>query len=218
MKKIKKYKSLFSPKSIAIVGASNKKGKIGNIITENILKLGYEGKTYFVNPAYKILKMRRCYASLGEIKDKIDLAIVCVPAKFVLDVVNNGSKNVRNFVIISAGFSESGPEGVKREKDLLVLAKKYKINILGPNCLGFIVPKLKINASFASGMPKNGNISFVSQSGALAVALMDKSSEENLGFSNIISVGNQMQINEIELLEYLAEDRETKVIGMYLEA
>ncbi|HOW60318.1 MAG TPA: acetate--CoA ligase family protein [Candidatus Moranbacteria bacterium] len=217
MKKIKKYKSLFSPKSIAIVGASNKKGKIGNIITENILKLGYEGKTYFVNPAYKILKMRRCYASLGEIKDKIDLAIVCVPAKFVLDVVNNGSKNVRNFVIISAGFSESGPEGVKREKDLLVLAKKYKINILGPNCLGFIVPKLKINASFASGMPKNGNISFVSQSGALAVALMDKSSEENLGFSNIISVGNQMQINEIELLEYLAEDRETKVIGMYLE-
>jgi acetyltransferase len=217
MEKIKTYKSLFAPQSIAIVGASNKKGKIGTIVTENILKLGYDGKAYMVNPSYKILKMRRCYATLSKIKNKVDVAIVCVPAKFVFDVVKDGAKNVKNFVIISAGFSENGAEGAKREQDLLNLAKKYNLNILGPNCLGFIVPGLKLNASFAGGMPKSGNIAFISQSGALAVALMDKADEENLGFSNIISVGNQMQLGEIELLEYLAEDKETKVIGMYLE-
>ena len=209
--------SLFAPKSIAIVGASNKKGKIGTIIAENILKLGYDGKAYMVNPSYKFLKMKFCYPTLSKIKDKVDVAIVCVPAKFVFDVVKDGAKNVKNFVIISAGFSEMGTEGAKREQELLNLAKKHNLNILGPNCLGFIVPELKLNASFAGGMPELGNIAFISQSGALAVALMDKAKEENLGFSNIISVGNQMQLGEIELLEYLAEDKETKVIGMYLE-
>ena len=217
MEKRKTYKSLFVPHSIAIVGASNKKGKIGTIIAENILKLGYTGKAYMVNPAYKILKMRRCYSTLSKIKNKVDVAIICVPAKFVIDVVKDGAKNVKNFVIISAGFSETGEEGAQREKELIELAKKYKLNILGPNCLGFIVPGIKLNASFAGGMPESGNIAFVSQSGALAVALMDKAKEENLGFSNIISVGNQMQLGEIELLEYLGEDKETKVIGMYLE-
>ena len=209
--------SLFAPQSIVIVGASNKEGKIGTIIAKNVSKLGYEGDIFLVNPAYKFIGFKRCYASLSKIKNKVDVAIVCVPAKFVFDVVKDGAKNVKNFVIISAGFSETGAEGAKREQELLTLAKKHNLNILGPNCLGFIVPKIKLNASFAGGMPKSGNIAFVSQSGALAVALMDKAKEENLGFSNVISVGNQMQLGEIELLEYLAEDKETKVIGMYLE-
>jgi len=210
--------TLFNPQSIAIAGASNKKGKIGTILAENILKLGYaSGLVYLVNPAYKILKMRRCHASLSKIKKKIDVAVVCVPAKLVLDVVQDGAENVKNFVIISSGFSEIGEEGAQREQKLLNLAKKYNLNILGPNCLGFIVPGLKLNASFAGGMPEAGNIAFISQSGALAVALMDKAKEEHLGFSNIVSIGNQMQLGEVELLEYLAEDRETKVIGMYLE-
>ena len=212
-----KLSSLFAPQSIAIVGASNKKGKIGKIISDNILKLGYGGKVYLINPAYSFLKMKRCYSALSKIKDKIDVAIVCVPAKFVNDVVKDGAKNVKNFVIISAGFSENGSEGAKREKKLLSLAEKYGFNILGPNCLGFLVPELKLNASFASGMPQAGNIAFISQSGALAVALMDKAKEENLGFSNIISVGNQAQLSEMDLMEYLAEDKKTKVIGMYLE-
>ncbi|NMC87100.1 MAG: hypothetical protein GYA69_01455 [Candidatus Moranbacteria bacterium] len=210
-------KSLFNPASIAIVGASGKKGKIGNIIMENIMKLGYGGDVFLVNPSCKFIKFKRCHPSLGSIGKKVDLAIICVPAKFVIDVVKNGAKNAKNFVIISAGFSETGKEGAKREKELLAIAKKNNINILGPNCLGFIVPKIGLNASFAAGMPDAGNIAFVSQSGALAVGFMDKAKEEHLGFSSVISIGNKMQLGESELLEYLAEDRETKVIGMYLE-
>lgn len=209
--------SLFNPQSIAIVGASNKKGKVGTVIADNVSKLGYKGRIYYVNPSYKILKLKRCYPTLAAINKKVDLAVVSVPAKFVLDVVKEGMKVTKNFVVISAGFSETGSEGAVREKQLLDFAKKNKLNILGPNCLGFIVPKEKLNASFAGGMPSKGNIAFVSQSGALAVALMDKARIENIGFSNVISIGNQMQLDEAELLEYLATDKETKVIGMYLE-
>ncbi len=208
---------LFAPKSIAIVGASNKKGKVGTVITNNILKLGYKGKVYLVNPSYKILKLKRCYSSLNNIKKDIDVAIISLPAKFVLDVIRESSDKVKNFVVISAGFSEIGEDGVKREHELAKLAAERGLNILGPNCLGFIVPKLKLNASFAGGMPKAGNISFISQSGALAVALMDKAKQENISFSNVISVGNKMQLAESQFLEYLAKDKETKVIGMYLE-
>lgn len=209
--------SLFSPKSIAIVGASSKKGKVGTVITENILKLGYRGKVYFVNPSYRVLKFKKCHANISSIKKEIDLAIIAVPAKFVADVIRDAAENVKNFVVISAGFSETGAEGKKREVELENLAKKHKLNILGPNCLGFISPENSLNASFAGGMPQKGNISFVSQSGALAVALMDKAKGENLGFAKIISVGNKMQLDESELLTYLEKDKSTKVIGMYLE-
>lgn len=217
MKTKNSYRGLFAPQSIAIVGASNKKNKIGTILADNILKLGYHGRVYFVNPSYRLLRLKRCYASLGQINKPVDLAIVAVPAKFVLDTVKDGAQNVKNFVIISAGFSEIGQEGVKREQELANLAKKYKLNILGPNCLGFLVPALKLNASFAAGMPPEGNIAFISQSGAIAVALMDMAKSEHLGFSHVISVGNKMQVDETDLLEYLSKDRKTKVIGMYLE-
>lgn len=209
--------NLFDPSSIAIVGASNKKGKVGTVIADNISKLGYKGRIYYVNPSYKILKLKRCYPTLSAIGKKVDVAVISVPAKFVLDVVKEGMKTTKNFVVISAGFSEIGTEGARREKQLLDFAKKNKLNILGPNCLGFIAPKQKLNASFAGGMPESGNIAFVSQSGAIAVALMDKARTENIGFSNVISIGNQMQLDESELLEYLGSDKQTKVIGMYLE-
>jgi acetyltransferase len=208
---------MFLPKSIAVVGASHKKGKIGTIIAENILKLGYEGQVHLVNPAHKILGFRRSYPSLSSIKKKIDLAVVCVPAKFVGDVIKDGAKNVKNFVVISAGFSENGKAGAKLENQLLNLAKKNNLKILGPNCLGFINSRIKLNASFSSGMPAPGNIAFVSQSGALIVALLDRAKKENLGFSNVISIGNQMQLDESEMLEYLEKDEKTKIIGMYLE-
>lgn len=215
--KNKKMESLFLPKSVAIVGASNKKGKIGKVIANNVRKLGYRGKVFLVNPSYKFIGLKKCYPALSAIGEQVDVAIICIPAKFVFDVVKDGSKNVKNFVIISAGFSETGKEGAEREKKLLEFAEKEKINILGPNCLGFIVPSIKLNASFAGGMPKSGNIAFVSQSGALAVALMDKATGENLGFSNVVSIGNKMQVDESELLKYLSSDKQTKVIGMYLE-
>lgn len=208
---------LFNPKSIAIVGAKDEKGKVGNSVCENILNLGYTGNVFLVNPKHEELLGKKCYHELSEIEEEIDLAIIVIPAKFVTEVIEKSSNKVKNFVIISAGFSETGTEGSEREKELLKIAEENNLNILGPNCLGFIVPGLKLNASFAGGIPKSGNISFISQSGALISAILDISKSENFGFSNVISIGNKMQIGEGDLFEYLAQDPETKVIGMYLE-
>lgn len=210
-------KNFFHPKSIAIVGASEAEGKVGNVVAKNILKLGYAGKVFLVNPGHAEMFGQKCYPELENINESIDLAVVVVPAKFVFDVVKNGAEKCKNFVIISAGFSEIGIEGRAREKEIADLAKEKDLNILGPNCLGFIVPELNLNASFAGGMPEAGNIAFVTQSGALAVALMDIAKREQMGFSHIISIGNKMQFDESELIEYLMEDKNVKVIGLYLE-
>lgn len=209
--------SIFNADSIAIVGASQEKGKVGTAIAENLSKLGYKGKVYFVNPTRKEIHGKKCYESLYEIKENIDVAIVVIPSKFVYGVIEKASDKVKNFVIISAGFSEIGGEGTQREKDLRELAEKKKLLILGPNCLGFINPYKKINASFAVGMPEKGNIAFVSQSGALMVAAMDIAKKEGLKFSSLVSIGNKMQLSEVELLQELGKDQNTKVIGMYLE-
>lgn len=208
---------LFNPQSIAIIGASEEAGKIGNILAKNILELGYAGQVFLVNPKYPELLGQKCYANLAAIGAPVDLALVAVPAKFVVSVVKEGSLTTKNFVVISAGFGETDAEGKQREKDLQELATQNGLNILGPNCLGFLAPGLKLNASFAAGMPEAGNISFVSQSGAIAVAMLDMADKGEMKFSHVISVGNKMQIDEAELLEYLGADPTTKVIGMYLE-
>lgn len=232
---MRNLEKLFNPSSIAIVGVSAEEGKVGNVIAKNISTLGYEGEVFFVNPKHSEIFGKKCYSELKEIKEKIDLAIIVIPAKFVNRVIKESAKLVKNFVIISAGFAEvhpvkspqsgvggaefngAGNEGKKREAELKKIAEENNLNILGPNCLGFIIPSLKLNASFAGGIPEAGNISFVSQSGALAVAMMDIAKNEGIKFSSIISIGNKMQIDETELLEYLGEDGNTKVIGMYLE-
>lgn len=208
---------LFNPKSIAIVGASQEEGKVGNVIAKNILELGYAGEVFLVNPKYDEIFGNKCYKNLSEIKSEVDLAIMAIPAKFVNQEIKNNADRVKNYVVISAGFSEIGEEGKKQEDELAKIVEENNLNILGPNCLGFIAPEIKLNASFAGGMPKSGNISFISQSGALAVALMDKAEKEGMKFSNIVSIGNKMQISESEMLEFLVQDENTKVIGMYLE-
>ena len=210
-------KKLFNPASIAVVGASDEAGKVGNVIVKNLFDLGYAGEVFLVNPKHEKMLGRKCYKNLNGIEKEVDLAVFAIPAKFVNDEIKNSAQKVKNFVVISAGFSETDAEGKAREKELMEIAEKNDLNILGPNCLGFIVPSLGLNASFAGGMPGAGNVSFVSQSGALAVALMDIAERENIGFSNIISVGNKMQLDEVALLEHLGQDENTKVIGMYLE-
>lgn len=207
----------FNPKSIAIVGASEEEGKVGNVLAKNLLNLGYAGEVFLVNPKHEEMLGQKCYKSLAEIEKEVDSAIVAVPAAAVGAVIKEGSNKTKNFVVISAGFSEIGKEGKAREEDLGKIAEENNLNILGPNCLGFIIPSLKLNASFAGGMPEEGNIALVSQSGALAVGLMDGAKEASLKFSGIFSIGNKMQIGENEMLEYLANDEKTKAIGMYLE-
>jgi len=216
-KQMKNLENLFNPNSIAIVGASEEEGKIGNIISRNLLELGYSGKVFFVNQSHEKIFDQKCYKKLSEIGEAVDLAIIAVPAKFVVDIIVDGKDIIKNYVIISAGFSEIGKEGMEQERKISELAKANQLNILGPNCLGFISPKKKLNASFASGIMESGNISFVSQSGAIISALMDIAGKENIGFSQIVSIGNKMDVDEVSMLEFLASDQETKVIGMYLE-
>ena len=209
---------LFNPNSIAVVGASEKEGKVGNVIAKNLANLGYPGEVYFVNPKYSQVLGKKCHKNLEEISEKVDLAVISIPAEFISEVIRKNADRIKNYVVISSGFSEIGEMGKKREQELMALARENNLNILGPNCLGFIVPRLKLNVSFAGGMPEAGPVSFVTQSGALAVALMDMAEKENMRFSSIVSIGNKMEISESEMLEFLESDKNTKVIGLYLES
>lgn len=212
-------KNLFEPKSVAVIGASSTEGKLGYAVFKNLATLGYKGKLFPINPKGGELLGHPIYKKLSEIKEKIDLAIVMVPAEFVTKVLAEcGKQKIKNIVIISAGFKEIGGDGIKRENAVKKLIEKYKFNLIGPNCLGIINTNFRLNASFAEGMPMRGNVGLISQSGAMAVAISDWAYTHNLGFSKIISLGNKAGVNEIDLLEYLEKDKSTKVILMYLES
>jgi len=214
---MKNLENLFNPKSIAIVGASEEEGKVGTAITKNILELGYAGQTFLVNTKHETLFGRKCYKSLNEIESAVDLAIIVIPAQFVNQVIKEAANKDKNYVVISAGFAETGEEGKAREEELKNIAAENNLNILGPNCLGFIIPSLKLNASFAPGMPEAGNIALVSQSGALIAATFDLAKKSGLKFSGVFSIGNKMDVSETNLLAYLEKDAKTKVIAFYLE-
>lgn len=210
---------IFKPKRIAIVGASRTPGKLGHDVLLNATQYGFKGEVIPVNPKADEIADLTCYPSLAKIPGKVDLAVIMVPAPFVEKVIKEcGAKKVKFAVIISAGFKETGEAGHALEDKLVKTAAKHGVRIVGPNCLGFINTANKLNASFASGMPSSGNISLVSQSGAMGVAMLDWAYESNLGFAKIVTVGNKADIDEVELLNYLAQDRETKVIMMYLES
>ncbi|MFH1426417.1 MAG: acetate--CoA ligase alpha subunit [Candidatus Kerfeldbacteria bacterium] len=210
---------LFSPKSIAIIGASRTPGKLGHDVLLNVKKFGYTGKIYPVNPKAEEILGLKSYAEVSDIKAAIDLAVIMVPAKYVAEVLREcGKKKVPFALVISAGFKEVGGVGEKREEELLEIAKKYGIRIVGPNCLGLINPFVGLNASFAVGMPARGNIGLISQSGAMGVAILDWSYQTKLGISKMISIGNKSDIDEVDCLEYLARDKDTKVIMMYSES
>lgn len=219
MKQKNNFDKLFYPKSIAVVGASATDGKVGNSIAKNIIGNKYKGNVYFVNPKYQEIFHVPCYKSIEDIPVKnIDCTIVVVPAKYVEEVIRNGSDKCKNYVVISAGFGEKGIQGHNREMSLLNLAKEKDLKIMGPNCLGFINSKISLNASFASGMPNsNSKTVFISQSGALAVASMDKAEKEKLGFSQVISIGNKMQVDITSLIEYFTDDEQIETIAIYAE-
>jgi len=209
---------LFRPNSIAVVGVSDEKEKIGSVIFKNILDGGYKGNLFPVNPHHTTLFNKKCYKTISEIPEKVDLIIVAIPAEFVIGVIEDaGKKEVKAAIIISAGFKETGTKGAKMERQLIEVAKRYGIRILGPNCLGTIVPSEKLNATFAASNAIPGNIAFLSQSGALCTAILDMSLDKNLGFSHFLSLGNKADINENELIDLWSVDPEVEVIGAYLE-
>ncbi|MHA1272900.1 MAG: acetate--CoA ligase alpha subunit [Promethearchaeota archaeon] len=207
----------FNPKSIAVIGASATPGKVGNTVLNNIIKSGFKGKIFPINPRADEILGHKAYKSVLDVPDEIDIAIFVIPGKFVCDVAEDcGKKGVKGLIIISAGFKEIGGEGVEREEKLVQIGKKYNMRILGPNCLGFI--GLNYNGSFAAETPKKGHIAMISQSGAMLTGMMDYSMEQAFGFSCNISLGNKCDLSAVDFIEHLANDPETKVILCYLES
>ena len=211
-------KVFFSPRSVAVIGASRQEGAVGHEIVKNLLKYNYPGKIFPVNPkAEKILGLK-CYPSVLDIEEDVDLGVIAVPARIVLKVAEEaGEKGLKGLIVISAGFKEVGLEGARRERELVKICRKYGMRLLGPNCLGLINTSTPINASFAPQMPKRGGIAFASQSGALCTAILDWAVREGVGFSNLISLGNMADMDETDFMELLAEDPATRVILIYVE-
>jgi acetyl coenzyme A synthetase (ADP forming)-like protein len=212
--------SMFCPTSIAVLGASNRKGSVGNAVMTNIISGGFAGNLYPVNPSSETILGLRCYSSILEIAEPVDIAIIITPSKVVPQVLEEcGKKGVKAAIIISAGFKEIGEQGKILEQKIKSIAKSYGIRILGPNCIGFINtdPKVSLNASFTKAMPKSGDIALVSQSGAICVAMLEYAKMRNIGFSKVFSTGNKADLNENDLLTIFANDDATKVILMYIE-
>ena len=208
----------FNPGSVAVVGASREEGKTGYSIISNVVKYGFQGKIYPVNPKASEIMGLKSYPDLLSIEGAVDLAIIVIPPKFILNTIDEcAKKGIKSVIIISAGFKETGGEGRKLESELVEKARGYGIRLLGPNCLGLIDTNSSLNASFAAGMPPKGNIAFFSQSGALCTAILDWAVGNNVGFSKFVSLGNKADLSELELIQTLADDPETSVILGYLE-
>jgi len=207
-----------SPKSVAILGASNTPGKLGYAVLQNVLQYGFPGPIYPINPKGGEILGLTAYKSVSEVPGPIDLVVVVIPSQFVAEALEEcGQKGVRGAVIISAGFRETGPEGMQRERELVRIAQKYGMRLIGPNCLGIIDTFVPLNASFAATMPAQGTIAFMSQSGALCTSILDMALAENVGFSRFVSLGNKADLNETDFLRAWADDPHSRVITAYLE-
>ncbi len=207
----------FNPKSIAIVGASGTQGKVGYNVLKNIIDSKYSGKLYPINPRAKDILGTKVYKSVLDVPEDIEVAIFVIPGKYVNKMVEEcGKKGIKGLIVITAGFKEIGGEGIERELELIEIAKKYRMRVIGPNCLGFI--GINYNGSFAVHTPKKGEIAMISQSGAMLTGMMDYSMDQAFGFSCNISLGNKADMDEVDFIEYLADDPNTKVILCYLES
>lgn len=213
-------KPLFEPASLAVIGASPKESSVGHAVFKNLLLNGYRGVLYPVNPTRNSVMGVKCYPSIEAIPDPVEACIIVIPAPAIPEVLRAcGEKGVHSAIVISAGFKEAGEEGKRLEAEIASIAREKGIALLGPNCLGLINtdPEMSMNASFARRMATQGNIAFMSQSGALCTSILDYALGNNIGFSKFISFGNKSDITELDLLRYLGEDPLTDVILMYVE-
>ena len=212
----KKLETFFKPKSIAVVGASKNSTKIGHAAMKNILISDYECNLYPINLKEDEILGLKCYKKLGDVPGKIDLVLVSVPALKVPQIIKECvQKNVENVIIISSGFSEIG--NYELENEIKKIAKKSKIRILGPNTMGYKNASDSLDASFVFGVPRKGNLALISQSGALGIGMIYLANNEFVGVSKIIGVGNKLDIDDDDLIDYFSTDPETKVIGLYIE-
>lgn len=211
---------LFAPRAVAVVGASARKDSVGQSVFRNLLSSGYTGVVYPINPKHRSILGVRSYANVLEVDDDLDLVVIAVPASAIPQVLDEcAQKGVRSAIVLSAGFKETGAEGAVFEEEMRKRAEKAGIALLGPNCLGLINtdPAVSMNATFARVMAAPGHVAFLSQSGALCTSILDYARAQHIGFSKFISFGNKADIDEIDLLRYLATDAQTSAILMYVE-
>ncbi len=209
---------LFFPGKVAVIGASRQPGKVGHDILANLVKGGFTGEIIPVNPSGDTLFDLKVYPSLREYPGTVDQAVVAVPKPHVLSSVKDAlAKGAKSIIMITAGFKETGEEGAALERQLAELCHRSGARLVGPNCLGLLNTRNRLNSSFAGNLPKEGKIGIFSQSGALCTSILDLAEGRNLGLSKLISIGNKADINEDHLLEYFAGDPDTDVIVGYLE-
>jgi len=216
-------KDLFQPLSIAIIGASREPGKLGHTTLKNIIQSGYQGRIYPVNKNADEILGLKCYSDVSSIPGNIDLIIFSIPAQLVLPILKSAiesKKNLKSAIIITAGFKEIGLEGARMEKEIREVFKHNNIRAIGPNGVGFIDMATPLNATFlpSEKLPPHGQITFFSQSGGLCMAILDWTIQEQIGISKLISLGNKIDVDEIDLIDYLSQDQDTSVILGYLEA
>ena len=212
----------FNPKTVAVVGVSRNTRKFGHVIFKNFLESNIRAKIYPINPKADKILGRTCYKSILDVPGPIDLVILAIASKYVLDAVKDcAKKKVRGVIIIAGGFSEISPEGKKLEQEILKVALENKIRIIGPNVIGIYDPYSGVDTLFLPRYrllrPKRGHIAFISQSGAFGSALLDYAASQGVGISNFVSIGNALDVDAIDVLEYLEKDENTNTIMMYLE-
>jgi len=209
---------LFEPAAVAVIGATERAGAVGRVLIGNLLAAGYRGELFAVNPKWKSVQGVPCVASIGKVPRRIDLAVIATPAATVPDVIEQcGRAGVRAAVVISAGFSESGPAGAKLERALLENARRHRLRVVGPNCLGLMRPALGLNATFARGETLPGSLGLVAQSGAVCTAMLDWARPNGVGFSSVVSLGGSTDVDFGEIVDYLIEDEATEHILLYIE-
>ena len=213
--------AIFKPRSVAIIGATPKKGTIGRETLNNTFSAEFRGKIFPVNPNYEVIHSVKCYSTILDVPDAVDLAVIIVPKQGVKEVVRQcGEKGVKGLVVISAGFSEVGSEGKAREREVLEVVREYGMRMVGPNCFGVVNadPAVNLNVTFGKTYPKHGNVGFITQSGAMGEAVMNQAEELGIGFSKIASIGNKADISSNDILTYFRDDEQTQIILLYLES
>lgn len=217
---IKSLDKIFKPQRIALIGVSNNPKSIGGIVLNNLIGSGFEGVVYAVNPRHEAVMGIMCYPDVKNLPRLPDLAVIATNASLVPQIVREcGEAGIKGVMILSAGFKESGSEGKKLEAQVKAELVKFDgMRIVGPNCVGIMVPDLQLNLTFTRGMPKTGNIAFISQSGAVCTTILDWALEENIGFSYFVSIGNTMDVNFGDLIDYFGQDQDTKSIVLYIES
>jgi acetyltransferase len=209
---------LFAPKNVAVIGATETPGTVGRTLLWNLISNPFGGPVFPVNPKRSSVLGVKAYPSISEVPEKVDLVVITTPARSVPVIISECvDVGVKGAIIISAGFKETGPEGVQLEQEIMNYARRGNMRIIGPNCLGVMSPTSGMNATFASAMARKGNVGFISQSGALCTAVLDWSLKENVGFSSFVSIGSMLDVNWGDLIYYLGDDPNTESIVIYME-